>query len=113
MRLFRGTRPAAYTTNPEHPDAGRIFIWAWNEWFERIVGDSGDVAFTPVAPSERELREWLQIQNISDLDELEGDFCEMVIDEFLEQTPLFPEAPEHSSEPPFEEQKPTEDVEHY
>jgi hypothetical protein len=39
-----------------------------------------------------------------------GEFGRMVHDEFLEQVPLYPEAPEVSSEQPFGEQMPDEDI---
>ena len=112
--LFRETEPRIFSTYPENPDAGRTFIWAWTEWFERIEGDSGNVSFTPVADSEPELRRWLLVQKCNrDLMEITGEFARDVRAEFLEQVPLFPEAPETSSEEPFRERKPNEDVEHY
>ncbi|MCX5999110.1 MAG: hypothetical protein NTU41_05810, partial [Chloroflexi bacterium] len=46
-----------FGTNPDNPDEGRIFVWSKVGWFERLEGSSGDVAFTPVAQSEDELRE--------------------------------------------------------
>jgi hypothetical protein len=48
-----------------------------------------------------------------ELTEIKRSFAKDVMDEFLEQVPLFPEAPETSSEEPFQEQNPEEDVEHY
>ena len=44
-------------TNPDRPEKGRIFVWTKMGWFERLEGSSGNVAFTPVADSEEELRE--------------------------------------------------------
>jgi len=112
--LFRETEPRIFSTHPKYPEEGRTFIWAWTEWFERLEGDSGAVSFTPVAESEKELRRWLKVQKCNrDLSEITGEFARDVRDEFLEQLPLFPEAPETSSEEPFSEQKPGEDVEHY
>ena len=43
-------------TNPDNPEKGRIFVWAKMGWFERLEGPSGDIAFTPIADSEEELR---------------------------------------------------------
>lgn len=93
--LFRGTEPQVLTTNPENPPEGRIFIWAWTEWFERIEGEWGDVAFTPVAISESDLRHWLsQAQPDIDLVDTDAETARMVTDEFLEQEPLYPEGEE-------------------
>lgn len=111
--LFRGTRPRVLTNNPEDPFGGRIFVWAWTQWFEREEGASGAVTFTPVADSEKELRGWLAQQGPYDLTEMEGDACLMVRDEFLDQVPLYPEAPELTVEKPFREQDVNEDIEHY
>ncbi len=111
--LFRGTEPRIYTTHPNNPEAGRTFIWAWTEWFERIEGDSGAVTFEPVADSEPELHRWLKLNKCDrDLVEIKGPFARDVRDEFLDQTPLFPEAPETSSQEPFTERSPDEDYEH-
>ena len=112
--LFRETEPKIFTTNPRNPQAGHTFVWAWTEWFEREEGDSGAVTFTPIADSESELRKWLSLHHHeSELTEIKGLFARDVMDDFLEQVPLFPEAPETSSEEPFQEQNPDEDVEHY
>jgi len=113
-KLFRETEPRIFSTHPKYPENGRTFIWAWTEWFERLEGDSGAVSFTPVADSEPELRRWLVLQKRDrDITEITGEFARDVKDEFLEQVPLFPEAPETSSEEPFSERSPNEDVEHY
>ena len=112
--LFRETDPGIFSTDPDDPEEGRTFIWAWTEWFERIEADNGAVSFTPVADSEPELQHWLRVQKCDrGLTEIVGDFARDVKSEFLEQVPLFPEAPETSSEAPFSEQRPDEDVEHY
>jgi hypothetical protein len=111
--LFRDTEPRIFSTNPKNPENGRTFVWAWTEWFERLEGESGAVSFTPVADSETQLRRWLIIQKCKDIIEIDDDFAHDVHDEFLEQVPLFPEAPETSSEEPFTEQNPNEDIEHY
>jgi hypothetical protein len=110
--LFRGTRPRVFSTRPENPSEGRTFVWAWTQWFERIEGPSGNVAFTPLELSEEELHEWLNQQGQPEPVEINNEYSRIVHQEFLEQTPLYPEAPELSSEEPFSEQKPTEDVEH-
>lgn len=111
---FRETEPRIFSTDSEDPESGRVFVWAWTEWFERVEGETGAVAFTPVADSEPELRRWLK-QNCPDDDLLEitGEFADQVEEEFLDQSPLFPESPETSSETPFSEQMADEDIEHY
>jgi hypothetical protein len=109
---FRGARPRIYTTNADDAEHGRIFIWSKVGWFERVEGPWGDIAFTPVADSEDELKNWLA-QSIPDFDlveiDLNTEFGKMVFAEFREQAEmaLYPEAPETSSEEPFEEQDKT------
>jgi len=43
---------------------------------------------------------------------IDNSFARDVKEEFLDQVPLFPEAPEYSNEEPFGEQEPDEDIEH-
>jgi hypothetical protein len=102
-----GAQPRIFGTDPDNPEDGRIFIWTKMGWLERIEGSWGNVEFTPVADSEDDLRDWLARQDASvDLVELDDDYAHMVYDEFIEEEPLYPEAPENSSEPPFDEQNP-------
>ena len=104
---FRGARPRVFGTNPDDPENGRTFIWTQVGWFEREEGPWGDVAFTPVADSETDLREWLSRDNPDvDLVELTDEYGRTVFQEFQEnaEQPLYPEAPENSSEEPFEEE---------
>ena len=111
--LFRGTEPRIFSTHPHNPENGRTFIWAWTEWFERLEGDSGAIAFTPVADSEPELRHWLKVNKCEqDLVEMKGAFARDVRDEFLEQTPLYPEVPETSSQELDSGHLPDEDADH-
>jgi hypothetical protein len=35
---------------------------------------------------------------------LDSEYGRMIYDEFMEEEPLYPESPENSSEPPFDEQ---------
>ncbi len=92
--LFRGTEPQVVTTNAHDPLEGRIFIWAWTEWFERIEGEWGDVAFTPVAIAETDLREWLSESGYDDIVDVDEETAATVKSEFLEQEPLYPEGGE-------------------
>lgn len=111
---FRGTTPVAYSTNSQHTDEGRTFVWAWTQWFERLEGDTGAVAFIPVAETEAELDTWLARQGLRNLDNISSShFGIRVIEEFLEQVPLYPGEQESSDEKPFSEQNPGEDLEHY
>jgi len=110
--LFWGTRPRVYSTKIQSPEEGRIFVWAWTEWFERQEGASGAVAFVPVADSEEELRSWLSQQGEQQLEELDDEHGAIVRQEFLNQVNLYPEAPELSDEKPFQEQSPGQDIEH-
>ncbi|MFO8010426.1 MAG: hypothetical protein R6U89_06375 [Dehalococcoidia bacterium] len=95
-RLFRDTEPQVFVTNPENPLEGRIFVWAWTQWFERIEGEWGNVAFTPVTISESGLREWLpNMENGPlELSDADDDIADMVSGEFAEQVPLYPEGEE-------------------
>ncbi len=106
---FRGARPRIFGTNPDDPAAGRTFVWTTMGWFEREEGPWGDVAFTPVADSEDQLKDWIaQKYPEADLVELslDSEYGRTVFDEFKEnaEAPLYPEAPETSSQEPFEEQ---------
>jgi hypothetical protein len=67
--------------------------------FERLEGQSGYVAFTPMAESEKELREVISRDNTNaDLDDIRGEFRKKVSEEFIEQSPLYSDSPEDSSE---------------
>jgi len=96
---FRGAPIQILGTNPDDPEEGRIFVWTKMGWFERLEGQWGDVAFTPVAESEEELRELILRDNPeADLNELGGGFRKKVSEEFIEQSPSYPDSPEDSSE---------------
>jgi hypothetical protein len=96
---FRGARIQILGTNPDHPEKGRIFVWTKMGWFERLKGESGDVAFTPVAQSENELRDLISRDNPqADLRDLGGKYRKIVSEEFIEQSRSTPDSPEDSSE---------------
>ena len=95
---FGGARIQILGTNPDEPDNGRVFVWTKMAWFERLEGQWGDVAFTPVAESEKELRELvLQDDPEADLVELGGEFGKQVAEEFISQSPSIPESVEDSN----------------
>jgi hypothetical protein len=74
----------------------------------------GAVAFTPVADWEDELRRWIARQGIDDITDIsESEFGKRVLEEFLDQSPLYPESPQLADENPLGEQGPGEDLEHY
>jgi hypothetical protein len=101
---FRGARLRIFGTDSDNPDEGRIFVWTKMGWFERLEGRSGDVAFTPVAQSESELRELISRDDPSaDLVQLGGEYRKMVSEEFMEQSPSYRDSPEYSAEEPSEE----------
>lgn len=82
----QGGRIQILGTNPDNPDEGRIFVWTKTGWFERLEGQSGNIAFTPVADSEEELRELISRNKAGEgLHELGDKYTERVYDEFLEQ----------------------------
>ena len=101
---FRGARIQILGTNPDTPEEGRIFVWTKMGWFERLEGQSGNVAFTPVADSEEELRELISRDNAqADLHELSGEYRKMVSEEFIEQSRSYSDFPEDSNEEPDED----------
>lgn len=104
-QLFAGVQPRVYATDYEEPEDGRVFVWARTRWYERLEGASGGVAFLHVADSDEEVKDVASREGAADLTELDDDFARMVIQEFVTQSPLYPEAPELSDEEPFSEQK--------
>jgi hypothetical protein len=101
---FRGARLRIFGTNLADPDEGRVFVWTKMGWFERIEGSSGNVAFTPIAESEAELRELIADDDPkSDLIELGGDYRKTVSAEFREQSISDQDFPEHSENEPSDE----------
>ena len=100
----RATRLRVFGTNQDNPEEGRIFVWTKMGWFERLEGESGDVAFTPVAQSENELSEFISRNNPSvELAPLGHKYRNMVSQEFIEQSPSSSDSPEDSSEEPDED----------
>ena len=101
---FRGTRMRIFGTDADNPDEGRIFIWTKSGWFERIEGESGGVAFIPVAQSEDELRKFISRDDPSfDLVPLGREYRKRVSEEFTEQSPSYRDSSEYSNKDDFEE----------
>jgi hypothetical protein len=101
---FRGARLRIFGTDQDNPDEGRIFVWTKVGWFERTKGESEDVAFTPVAQSDDELRELVSRDDPSaDLVQLGNEYRKRVSEEFMEQSPSYLDSPEYSSEERFRE----------
>ncbi|MEX0761486.1 MAG: hypothetical protein WD208_05140 [Dehalococcoidia bacterium] len=97
--VFRDARPQVHVTNPDDPEEGRCFVWAKGRWYERVEGQTGAVEFPYLADSDQDLREVLIGTDAYDEKvELDDDFASEVRREFMEQTPLYPEAPELSQE---------------
>ena len=93
-----------FGTDADNPDDGRIFVWTIMGWFERIEGQSGDVAFTSIAHSESDLRELIsRDDSSSSLTRLGGEYRKMVSKEFMEQSPLYQDSVEYSDEDPLED----------
>jgi hypothetical protein len=97
--LFDGAQPRVFVTNPNDPEEGRTFVWAKARWYERLEGQMGNVAFSPLTDSEEELRSWLTEETELESTEVDGEYAKRVREEFLDQTPLYPEASELSDEP--------------
>ena len=101
---FRGARIQVLGTNPDAPDEGRIFVWTKMGWFERLGRASEGTAFTHVADSEEELREFVSRDNPkADLYDLGGKYRKEVSEEFTEQSRSNPDSPEDSGEEPDED----------
>jgi hypothetical protein len=100
--LFSRSDPRIFSTAPDDPESGRTFVYANARWYERMEAESGlgAVEFAPAVDSEEELRAMLATEGL-ELDELSADheFAWEVRDEFLNQTPLYPEAAEDSDQP--------------
>ena len=111
---FRGARIQVLGTNTDDPAEGRIFVWTKMGWFERMEGPWDDVAFTPVAESEEELRILVSKDDPkADLSELSGEFKKMVSAEFRDQTPIHPDALEDANRDTDEGNDDNEDDQEY
>jgi hypothetical protein len=102
---FRGARLRVYGTNREDPEEGRIFIWTKTGWFERLEGTSGNVAFTPIANSEDELKD-LIAEDDPDYEFIEvgGEFRRVVTEEFREDASFMEDASGDLMEKPIDEE---------
>jgi hypothetical protein len=101
---FLGSRPRIVVTDVVNPEDGRTFVWTKMGWFEREEGKLGDIAFTPIADSEDELRNLINKEDPRlDLFEAGGEFRKMVSEEFMDQEPVKPDIEDNYSEDEFEE----------
>jgi hypothetical protein len=101
---FRGAQIQILGTDPDTPDNGRVFVWTKMGWFERLEGQSGNVAFTHVAESEEELRELISRDNpLADLAKLGGKYRKKVSKEFTEQSLSYSDSDEDSTGEPDED----------
>ena len=97
-RLWEEAGARVFTTDPENPDEARIFVWAPTGWFERVEDEeSGAVEFSPLSMDEHALREWLSESEL-EIDEIDDEFARTVREEFLNEDPLYMEAPELSNQ---------------
>lgn len=87
-----------YVTNLDDPGSGRTFVGSSTGWYERVEGETGAVAFSPVADSLEEVRQRLSADESARMSEMDNEFAGMVREEFREQAPLYPEAPELSDQ---------------
>jgi len=100
----KDARLQIFGTDPDNPENGRIFVLTNKGWFERIEGESLAVAFTFIAQSESELREYISLDDpMVNLVQLSGEYRDMVSEEFMEQSPQYRDSPEYSDEEPLEE----------
>jgi hypothetical protein len=82
--------PRVFSTSPDDPGEGRVFVWARTKWFEREEGDSGAVEFSPLGMSEAEIHEWLREQDL-EMTELDDEFSRLVREEFKSEASFYPE----------------------
>jgi hypothetical protein len=110
---FRGARIRVFGTNQQDPEEGRVFVWTKEGWFERIEGTQGNVAFTPVADSEAELREFISRDSPgADFIQFGGDFRKTVSEEFVEQYSDYRDTPAYSDEEDVDEDEDQEYHQH-
>lgn len=89
--------PRIFSTDPDDPEEGRTFVWTPFDWLERIEADNGAVEFSPLLMDEADLDEWLREQDLEKT-ELDNEFARIVREEFLNESPFYPEAPELSNQ---------------
>lgn len=89
--------PRVFSTDPDRPDAGRTFVWTPTGWFERIDADNGAVEFSPLSMDEQDLDEWLREQDLEKT-ELDNGWAHNIAEEFRNEEPYYPEAPELSNQ---------------
>lgn len=95
--VFEGADPRVFLLDSS--DVERVFVLAKGLWYERLEGQTGAVEFTRIARDQQELIDKLSAaEGESELIEADEEFGSEVIEEFLEQTPLYPEAPELSDQ---------------
>jgi hypothetical protein len=97
-RLWEQTDARVFVTNPDDPIEGRVFVWANTQWFERLEDEAtAAVEFSPLSMDEPAVREWLSEQDL-EMTEIDDEFARDVREEFLNENPLYPEAPELSNQ---------------
>lgn len=98
--VFQGADPRVFIYRHGDQDGeASVFVLAKGLWYERVEGQTGAVEFPHIADDEESLRE--QVADIGaefDLRELDGEFADEVRQSFLDQSPLYPEAPELSDQ---------------
>jgi hypothetical protein len=110
---IKGIELRVYGTSPHGPTERRIFVWTENGWFERIEGSSGNVAFSPIADSEDDLRQLLAVENPSaDFVELKGEIRKTVLEEFSEQSIDYRDTPLYSEQEDVDEDEEQEYHQH-
>ena len=97
-RLWEQTDARVFVTNPDDPIEGRVFVWANTQWFERLEDEAtAAVEFSPLSMDEPAVREWLSEQDL-EMTDIDDEFARDVREEFLNENPLYPEAPELSNQ---------------
>ena len=100
--LIDGADPRVFSTTPDNPEDGRTFVWAKARWYQRVEGSLNEAVFQPLGDSTSDLGQVLSADEMDRLDELDpadSEYARAVRRAFLEQAPLYPEAPELSNQP--------------
>lgn len=98
--IFKGADPRVFVLNQgRRTGPASVFVLAKGFWYERVEGETGAVEFPRIADDQESLREQMAPHGEGfDLVELDGETAGEIRREFLEQTPLYPEAPELSEQ---------------
>ena len=110
---YSGARIQILGTHPNNPDEGRIFVWTKMGWYERLEGQSGNVAFTHIAESQEQLEDLISRENPgAELRDIGGEYRRLVTQEFIGQSRSDSDTQEDSQEE-YDDDKADDDEQQY